>query len=536
VTYDPYSADRVEVVRGAATLLYGSNAVGGVVNMLDSRIPDYRTGKSISGDFSARYASANDLGSGAVNLGGDTGAFGWDIEYSKTNAGDITVGSGSPFPNNVIPTSDVETQNWSVGASWLGKTAFAGGAYDEFETNYGSAVESSVRIDMHQKRWDVRAGINGPFGAFRVLKVRLGGTDYRHNEIEDGDVGTSFLSTSYEGRVELGHKQAGPWLGSFGVHFWHRDFEALGAEAFVQPTTTAAGALFAFEELGTGDVKGQFGLRFERQDLTSVDPTLTDRNFSAPSASAGILWNNAGYAVASTLSYSSRVPTAEELYANGPHIATASFEIGDDDLGLERSLGLEVVMRKTSGIVEGQVSLFGTKFENFIYERDTGGTFTTPDGDVLTVIQFSEGDATFYGGEAHVDFELLHTDPNHLDLEVRGDYVHSELTNVDEPVPLQPPLRGTLALKYQGRAFWASAEVFHAWDQNRFAPFDTATPAYTWVNAAVGYRLIAGRTVHDFILRGVNLTDELSYNSVSRYRFEVPLPGRDVSLAYHLEF
>jgi iron complex outermembrane receptor protein len=135
-----------------------------------------------------------------------------------------------------------------------------------------------------------------------------------------------------------------------------------------------------------------------------------------------------------------------------------------------------------------------------------------------------------------VDFELLHTDPNHLDLEVRGDYVHSELTNVDEPVPLQPPLRGTLALKYQGRAFWASAEVFHAWDQNRFAPFDTATPAYTWVNAAVGYRLIAGRTVHDFILRGVNLTDELSYNSVSRYRFEVPLPGRDVSLAYHLEF
>lgn len=536
VTVDPYSSDRIEVVRGAATLLYGSNAVGGVVNILDRRIPDHRTGDPVSGDVSLRYGSANDLGSGAVNVGGDTGAFGWDVEYSKTNAGDITVGSGSSFPDNTIPNSDVETQNWSVGASWLGETAFAGGAYDEFETSYGSAVESAVRIDMHQKRWDVRGGINEPFGVFRVLKVRLGGTDYEHVELEDGAVGTTFRNKSVEARVELGHKQAGAWIGSFGVHGWHRDFEAIGDEAFVQPSTTDAVALFAFEELGTGAVKGQFGLRFEQQNTSSVDPALTDRTFSAPSASAGILWNNSGYAVASTLSYSSRVPTAEELYANGPHIASDTFETGDDTLDLEQSLGLEVVMRKSSGRVEGSVSFFGTKFQNYIYERDTGATFATPEGDVLTVIQFSAGDATFWGGEAHVDFELLHTDPNHLDLEVRADYVRSELTNVNQPIPLQPPLRGTLALKYQGRAFWASAEAVHAWAQNRFAPFDTATPAYTWVNAAVGYRLIVGRTVHDFILRGVNLTDQLSYNSVSRFRAEVPLPGRDVSLAYRLEF
>jgi iron complex outermembrane receptor protein len=536
VTVDPYSSDRIEVVRGAATLLYGSNAVGGVVNVLDRRIPDHRTGDPVSGDVSLRYGSANDLGSGAFDVGGDTGAFGWDVEYSKTNAGDITVGSGSAFPDNTIPNSDVETQNWSVGASWLGETAFAGGAYDEFETDYGSAVESAVRIDMRQKRWDVRGGINEPFGVFRVLKARLGGTDYEHNEIEDGAIGTTFRNKSVEARVELGHKQAGLFIGSFGVHGWHRDFEAIGDEAFVQPTTTGALALFAFEEVGTGAVKGQFGLRLEQQDVSSVDPTLTDRTFSAPSASVGILWINADYAVASTVSYSSRVPTAEELYANGPHIASDTFEIGDDTLDLEQSLGLELVMRKSSGRVEGSVSLFGTKFNNYIYEQDTGTTFTTPEGDVLTVIQFSAGDATFYGGEAHVDFELLHADPNHLDLEVRADYVHSELTNVNQPVPLQPPLRGTLALKYQGRAFWASAEAVHAWEQNRFAPFDTATPAFTWFNATVGYRLIAGRTVHDFILRGVNLTDELSYNSVSRFRFEVPLPGRDVSLAYRLEF
>ena len=173
------------------------------------------------------------------------------------------------------------------------------------------------------------------------------------------------------------------------------------------------------------------------------------------------------------------------------------------------------------------MSLFATRFTDYIFERDTGTTFTTGDGDVLPVIQFTPGTAQFYGAEAHVDFGLVHADPHHLDLELRSDYVHAELTDINEPVPLQPPLRASLGLKYQGRALWASLEGAWADKQDRFAAFDTETPGYTWVNAAVGYRLIAGRTVHDFILRGVNLTDKLAFNSVSRFREAVPLPGRD---------
>jgi iron complex outermembrane recepter protein len=536
VTIDPYSAERVEVVRGAATLLYGSNAIGGIVNVLDGSIPDRRTGSAFVGDVNLRYGSSSDLTAGAAHLGGDTGGFGWNVAYAKASANDLKVGSGSGLADDTVPNSDVDVQNWTAGASWLGQKAFVGGAFDEFTTNYGSAVESEVRIDMTQKRWNIRGGINEPFGPFRVLKATAGGTNYEHVELEGGEPGTSFFNKSLESRVELAHQQAGPWLGSFGLQLWHRDFEAVGEEAFVQPTTTSAGALFAYEELGRGAVKGQFGVRFERQDVSSDDPTLEDRTFGAPSVSAGMSWKNNRYFVSATLSSSSRVPTSEELYANGPHLATFSFELGDDTLDPERSLGFDVSLRKTTGRVSGQVDLFYANYDDYIYERDTGTTFTTGEGDVLPVIQVTASKAAFYGGEAHVDFELLHADPHHLELEVRSDYVHAELTDLNQAVPLQPPLRGVIGLKYQGPALWASIEGYAADHQHRFATFDTATPAYAWLNAAVGYRLIAGRTVHDVIVRGLNLTNKLSYNSVSRFRFDVPLPGRDVGVAYRLAF
>jgi iron complex outermembrane receptor protein len=536
VSVDPSVADSIEVVRGAATLLYGSNAIGGVVNIIDSRIPDHR-GDPIGGTATLRYGSSNDLESGSLKLDGTAGWFGWHADYANTDSGNQSVGGGSGFPGDEIPNSDLESENKAVGASWLGETAFLGVAYNDFTTNYGSAVESEVRIEMKQKRWDLQGGINAPFGPFRFLKARIGTTDYEHVELEAGAIGTRFLNDSVEGRVELAHNQAGPWLGSFGAQASTRSFEAIGEEAFVQPTDTRSEALFAFEELGTGAVKGQFGARYEDASVTSSDPTLRDRDFGAPSGAAGLVWKPAEeWSIGTTLSYSSRVPTAEELYANGPHIATASFEIGDDDLSIEKALGLDVSLRRLTGRISGEIDVFYTDFTDFIYESDTGTTFTTVDGDELAIIQFSQSAAEFYGAEAHLDFELLHVHPHHLELELRGDYVHAELTDLGEPVPLIPPLRGALAIRYQGRALWASVEAARSQKQDRFAANDVETPGYTTYGAEVGYRLVAGRVVNDFIVRGSNLTDELAFNSVSRFRFAVPLPGRDIRATYRIGF
>ncbi len=534
VSYDPSAAERVEVVRGAATLLYGSNAIGGVVNVLDGRIPDHRTGHAFEGDVTLRHGSSSDLRNGAVNVGGNSGMLGWHIDYAKTQTDDYEAGGDFGVKAN----SDVDTRNMSAGASWIGDTAYVGAAFNQFETNYGSAVEETVRIDMNQKRWDVRGGINAPFGPFRSLKARLGGTKYEHGELEGGTLGTSFFNDSVEGRVELAHRQAGAWSGSFGVQGWTRDFEAIGDERFIEPVKTKAGALFAYEEVGTGAVKAQLGIRYETQAHDSTDATRQDRDFNAPSASAGLLWTSprAGYAMGGTLSYSSRIPTTEELYANGPHMATLSFEVGDDTLDLEHGTGLEFVFRKLTGRIDGEVSVFYTRFDDYVFERDTGTTIEIEPGEFLPVFQFSASAARFIGGEAHIDFGLLHAEPHHLDLEVRLDYVRAELTDLDQPVPFQPPLRAALGLKYQGRSFWGSVEGFRVNRQDRFAATDVATPGYTWLNAVIGYRLVAGRLVHDFILRGTNLTDKLAYNSISRFRFDVPLAGRDLGVTYRLAF
>jgi iron complex outermembrane recepter protein len=533
VTYEPHAAERVEIVRGAATLLYGSNAVGGVVNVIDQRVPDHRTGDPITGSVELRGAANSDSTTGAASLGGDLRSFGWHADFAKTDADDYAGGGDFGVKTN----SDLETQSASVGASWLGETAFVGAGYNQYETNYGSAFEDEVRLDMTQKRWDVRGGINSPFGPFRLLKAKLGGTDYEHVEIEGGAVATRFLNKSIEGRVELAHESQGGSSGSFGIQGWTRDSEAIGEEAFIAPADVLGAAVFGYEELGPGSLRGQFGLRYERQSTDSSDPSLRDRDFDAPSASAGLVWKRGEeYSIGGTLSYSSRVPTIEELYSNGAHIATQTFEVGDPDLDLEHGFGLDVVLRKLTGKINGEIGAFVTDFADFVFERDTGLTFTTDEGDVLPIVQFSQSSALFWGGEAHVDFALVHADPHHLEIELRADYVHAELTDLDEPVPFQPPLRGTLGLKYQGDALSAGTEVLYVAGQDRFGAFDTETPSYTCINAWVGYRLITGALVHDFLLKGLNLNDELALNSVSRFRDVVPLPGRDVSLTYRLVF
>lgn len=534
VSYDPYAAERVEVVRGAATLLYGSNAIGGVVNVLDGRVPDHKRGSAFGGRANFRYGSNSDLSSGAANLEGDLGSLGWHADYAKTKTDDYEAGGDFGVKAN----SDLEIDSGSVGASWLGETAWIGAGYNQYETNYGSAFEEEVRLDMTQKRWDVRGGINAPFGPFRFLKARLGGTDYEHAELEGAEVGTTFFNESLEGRVELGHRQAGAWSGSFGTQGWTRDSEAVGEEAFVAPATSDGVALFAFEEVGTGALKGQFGLRYEQQAADSSDAALRDRDFDAPSASVGLIWKSPGetYSVGATLSHSSRVPTLEELYANGVHVATQTFEVGDPDLGLEKGLGIDVALRKISGRVDGEVNFFFTDFDDYIFERDSGTSFTTDEGDVVPIVVYSPAAAQFWGAETHLDFGLLHAEPHHLDLELRGDYVRAELTDSNEPVPFQPPLRGSLGLHYQGRSFWSGMEVVRTEEQDRFGSFDTTTPGYTWVNASVGYRLLAGNVVHDFVVRGTNLTDDLSFASTSRFRFDVPLPGREVAATYGVRF
>jgi iron complex outermembrane receptor protein len=420
-----------------------------------------------------------------------------------------------------------------VGASYVGAKGFVGLAYTDFASDYGSAVEEEVRIDLDQKRFDLSGEYNAPAGFVRSIRARAGIAEYEHVELEGEEVGTRFSNDSWEARAELLHRRLGAFEGNFGIQLSDRDFRAEGDEAYVQPTTTKNQALFAFEEVGRGRIVGEFGARWERQQTDSSDPALRDRDFDAFSGSAGAVWKPAeDWSIALSLARSARLPTPEELYSDGPHVATFAYEVGDDDLGQETSLGTDLSLRRLTGKVRGEVNLFWDDFDDYIYDRATGEVDVDSG---LPIYAFTQDDAEFRGLEAVVHFELFHAEPHHVELDLRYDTVRAELAD-GTPLPRIPASRYGLAVQYQGTKVWGNAEVLRVEDQDRVAPLETPTDGYTWLNAALGYRIVAGRTVHDLILRGVNLGDELARNHGSRFKDEVPLTGRDVSLSYRLTF
>jgi iron complex outermembrane receptor protein len=311
-----------------------------------------------------------------------------------------------------------------------------------------------------------------------------------------------------------------------------RDFEAIGAEAFVPPTETLSRALFAFEELGSGAVRGQVGLRYESQEVEALGTAAATRSFDGLSGSLGASWSlPGGFGAGLTLARSVKLPNAEELYSNGPHLATRAFEVGDPELENETSLGLDLALRKRGGRLNGELTLFANWFDRYIYERITGEV-----EDDLPVVRFSQADARFLGAELEAHLDILESEPHHVDIELTADLVHARLVDPAEDLPRIPPARLGLGLHYQSQVWDAHVGVRTSFDQARTGPFELPTVGYTFVNASVRYRIFAGRSVCDLILRGTNLTDAEGRVHPSFLKDRVPLPGRNIRLSARLAF
>lgn len=569
VSLSPLSAKSIEVVRGPATLLYGSSAVGGVVNVLDDRIPDAVPDHSLGGVAEFLGASVSDERGGGVSLKAGRGPLVFHGGFDRRAATDLNIpgfaesaalraqeegGAEEEEAFGVLPNSAVATTSGTVGASIVGRKGFLGASWTGFDSLYGvpgghaeeeaeapveegappAEEEGPVRIDLRQRRIDLRGARTEPFGGFRAAKLRFGVTDYEHQELEGEEVGTLFLNDSWEGRLELLHKPLGAVTGSFGVQVASRDFEAIGAEAFVPPTETRAFAGFVFEEVGGGAWRGQFGGRFEHQNLKAKGDVGLERSFDGVSGSAGFVYRGAdGFGAGLTLAYSEKLPNAEELYANGPHIATRAFEIGDPDLGKEQSLGLDLSLSKRAGPITGQAAFFLNRFDDYIYEE-----LTDEEQDGLAVVRFVQRDASFRGFEASAAIELLHTEPRHLDLELQADYVRASLRGGNEdPLPRIPPFRYGAALHYQDNQLDGRFEVRGVAEQTRVSSSaELPTDGYTFLNASLSYRFFVGRTILQLRVQGNNLTDEEGRNHVSFLKDVAPLPGRDFRAAVRVLF
>jgi iron complex outermembrane receptor protein len=568
VSSDPLTAERIEVIRGPATLLYGSSAVGGVVNVLSGRIPSYVPETPVSGELHLVAGSVADERSGAAVLEGALGSrVAWHADYSNRETGDYEipgfaeVDPGEGEEAGILENSAQESESGSFGLSWVGESGFLGVSTSGFETLYGvpghshleghgeEEEEAPVRIDLRQRRIDLQGELLRDAGPFQGLKVRIGMADYEHVELEGSEVGTRFESDSYEGRLDLVQRDVelperfghAVLSGTVGVQASTSDFLAIGEEAFVPPSTTDLLALFAYQEVAFEPFRLQLGGRWERQDVTpdGADRSgagLPDRTFDALSASLGGLWSLSGRDVlAATYSRSERIPTANELFADGPHAATRAFEIGSLDLGVETAHGFDLSWRRTAGPVTGTLNVFFDRFDDFVFESFTG---ETEDG--LAVIRFLQADADFQGVEAEAAVDLYRGRESHLVLELSGDYVRAELRGSGEvdgqPLPRIPPLRLGAGLDYHRGPWRVFGEIRWSDMQDRVSRNETETDGYTLVNAAVSHRFLLNSTVLDVIVRGRNLTDEEARPHTSFLKDDVPQPGRDVSLALGLHF
>ena len=574
VTFDPVSVQSIEIVRGPATLLYGPNAIGGVVNVLDNRIPDERIAETVRGSIEGKYGSVNTERGGAFTLEGGVGGFAWHLEGYKRATDELHIPgfarserlrrldplpAGEKEARDVLPNSDLRTEGLSGGASYVWDGGYFGVAYSGFHINYGTVAEREVTIDMEQRRFDFRGAFFAPFAHVKAVRYSLGVSDYEHTEFEGALVGTKFENEGYDGRFELTHEKLGPFEGAIGYQTEKSDFSALGEEAFVPPVETVVNSVFLFEEAAFDPFRVQFGVRY---DHITVDSSTSEgfgpgqsRTFDNVSASAGLIYTPVeGYAIALNAAFTQRAPTYQELFANGPHVATNAFEIGDPGLGTEKAFSLDLSLRKRTGRVTGAVSVFYNHFTDFIGQFANGEVVAGEEDD-LPVYVYRATDAEFFGGEAEVTFHLLEPATEApasgkdgktlvapapvrplLDLEFKADYVHATDTQTHDPLPRIPPFRASAALNWQHDRFSAGIEGQYNARQNRTSELELPTDSYFLLNASVGYRATLRGTEANFYVKGVNLTDAEARLHTSFLKDIAPLGGRGLVCGVKFDF
>ncbi|MEO7413042.1 MAG: TonB-dependent receptor [Opitutaceae bacterium] len=559
---EPLFAERIEVLRGPATLLYGSSAVGGVVNVIDNRIPATPLDRSFGGAIEAR-------GFGAAREKTAVGTFTAGTKELRVQLNGLTsrsedvripevarIDADAPpdQPRGTLPNSEIKTESGSIGAAWFGADYRVGAAISTYATTYGVPVDEPISIDMHQRRLDLDGETTKPMGFFQGVKARLGFGDYTHSEIADRiTTNTTFKNTAWEGRVELPHAFTPQTSGTFGAQASRSDFSAVGEEVVTPPSVTSSRALFALEEWKQGPITFQGGARLEWQSVKLGDfdaaalPSLPgygatpDRKKTARGASGSlgaVFYPKKDWALGLSVAYTERLPTAQELFSNGPHGGTGAYEVGTSGLPNERSLGIDLSIRRRAGFVTGTASVFTNTFRNFIFEQElaAGSVPTANNLDGLTPYQFVAKDAEFYGAEAEVSFHLIETPTQQVHLALMSDYVHAQQTTDDVPLPRIPPLRFGAGLRFEHAGWGFGVEARHTARQNRFTAMETSTPGFTLLNADVSYTLTREHGSYEFFARGTNLTDKEARVHSSFLKDFAALAGRGVLAGARIRF
>jgi iron complex outermembrane receptor protein len=550
VTINPSSAKRIEVVRGPATLLYGSNAIGGLVNVITDQIPTERI-QGRSGDFTM------DLGSNAGEAGGSgdahfgNGRFALHVGASARRSGDFST------PLGEVENSDARNATMSVGGSWTGDNRYAGASYGYDDSKYGVPIVEEGQISLTPRRHAVtfRTGAQNLTGVVSSYRATFGVKRYDHDELEGDEVGTHFDNDTEEAELLVSHRPFGRLSGTVGGWFLNRAFKATGEEALSPPVDQRGTAIFLYEELGWGHVTVQFGGRL---DHTNFEPEggLPSRAFNEFSGSLGVLYSpaaaNDDFVIALSVARAARNPALEELYYFGPHPGNLTFEIGNPSLGAERAVGFDLSLRARSRRVTGEITFFRNNINDFIFrnplteeefeerEEEFDERFNVVDepeeehghGDEFPFIEYVGADSALWGVEAHADVHLT----DELVAELTYDWVTGALRESGLPLPRIPPFRVMPGLRYQKNALQFGGTVNITGDQTRVFGAETRTAGAAVVRLFGSYSFVTRGLTSTVTARLDNATNKLYRNHLNYLKDVLPEIGRNFKLVYSVHF
>lgn len=525
---DPLVIEQIDVVRGPASLLYGGSAIGGVVNAIDHRIPKEQL-EGVTGRAEARFGGPDNTRNGAVvvDVGNGQFAIHADVYSRKTSDLDIdgfavsrrkSEADGTLRENRgKLVNSSSEGDGGAFGAALTFENGYVGASFSTLNNNYGVVAEEAVRIDMKSDRWDLASEFTDLGNVINRVKFRMARTDYEHRELENGEVGTTFLNRGVDGSLEAGHAKIDlgngfALNGVVGFQFNNTNFEALGAEAFVPGVNTQNKALYVYEELLIGEKlqhKITFGGRLGHATVDSKDNvnfgTGQNNSFNPNSVALGGLYSiNENWSLTSNLSHNERAPSYFELYANGAHVATGQFEVGNTNFKEEKSNGIDAQIRWKDAKNAFSLGVYYTRFSNFIGLFETGNLIG-PIGEELPEAQFRAVPAVFKG----LEFEGKVGLTDQLTLNLRGDYVHAKEKDSNAYLPRIAPLRLGAGLQYELNKFSAKLDVLRAFKQDKTANNELTTDGYTNVSALVAYKLPTKLNLELFAKANNLLNDEI---------------------------
>ena len=565
VTVDPALAKQVEVIRGPSTLLFGAGTVGGLVNVTDSKLPTALPEKGYEGNVGLRYNTGSDekLATAGVTLGlGDQVAL--RVEGLKREANDYIapdyVHEGEK--ERRVDNTFAKGQTVNVGLSWIYDRGFTGISYSNRQDQYGlpghsheyeschlhglslhcgehdhdedehddhdhdHAHEAGPWIDLKSERYDVRTELDDPFAGFKKLRAQASYTDYQHDEIEEDTIATRFKNKGYDGRLELVHNPLGAWEGVIGTQYGQQKLELTGEEAFLAPNTTKKWSIFALEHAQLNDVHVELAARVDQQKIDIDDSSKKDFDGSAFSVSGAANWEFApNYKLSLVTSHQERLPLAQELYADGGHFATNTYELGNDQLSKEKSNNVELGFHYDDNTFDYHVHVYHNWFDDYIYAQ------TLDRYKDFRLVQYAQDKAKFYGAEAEAGYQISPI----YKLRVFGNYVRGKIDN--DNAPRVPAGRLGTKLNADFDDHWSgSAEYYHVFQQDKIAAYETDSQSYNMLNLGVAY---SGNysNVSDYrvFLNANNLLDDQVYQHAS-FLSTIPQVGRNFSVGVNFSF